>query len=199
MLTGWKRLQHTSNYPKKPKSHTEKGRKGHRRHWNFFFSSLNRPKKWSDRPYLGQKHSKQPKLLLIGALPEISWHEKLENPKWHVKDEVSGIVCTQHSSGTVWWFVYFQSPQPWAKVESPPYYISFLVIKKLCSLHIFDVSTIHLNITYMLFWHLDMFGAPSKISSTICHPLHVLVTILPYKTLSPLCTGCWYTLKQVIL
>ena len=25
----------------------------------------------------------------------------------------------------------------------------------------------------MLFWHLEMFGVPSKISSTICHTLHV--------------------------
>ena len=40
-----------------------------------------------------------------------------------------------------------------------------------------------------------MFGVPSKISSTICHTLHVLVTILPYITLFPLCTGLGYTMS----
>ena len=31
-----------------------------------------------------------------------------------------------------------------------------------------------------------MFGVPLKISSTICHALHVLVTILPYIIIFPL-------------
>ena len=40
-----------------------------------------------------------------------------------------------------------------------------------------------------------MFGVPSKISSTICHALCVLVTILPYIILFPLCTKCWVHLE----
>ena len=51
---------------------------------------------------------------------------------------------------------------------------------------------------FVLFPHLDMFGVPLKMSSTICHALHVLAIRL-YYSYYVLSVGTPYTLKQAVL